>query len=149
MPHERLLFAAAVTLLIISSGLMIGGAALDYRDGLGAGAALSQFGRILLLGGGAVSIWYFKWSRNKTDAKKNKLPKLTLGAYAFWIVVTAVLFGTAQLQRQGIVYGESDRLWTLILAVLPVVLAALIVTFFLMRHHLRQQQQSKKGRPRE
>jgi hypothetical protein len=148
MPHERVFFAAAIVLLVVSSGLMIGGAALDYQDGLGAGASLTQFGRILLLGGGAASIWYFKWNRNKTDSKKTNLPKLTIGAYAFWIVVTAVLFGAAQLQRQGIVYGESDRLWTLILAVLPVVLAALIITFFLMRHHLRQQQ-NKKGHPRK
>lgn len=148
MPHERVFFAAAIALLIISSGLMIGGAALDYQDGLGAGASLTQFGRILLLGGGAASIWYFKWNRNKTDSKKTNLPKAAIGAYAFWIVVAGLLFGAAELQRQGIVYGESDRLWTLILAVLPVLLAALIITFFLMRHHRRQQQQNKKGRRR-
>lgn len=148
MPHQRVFFAAAIVLLIVSCGLMIGGAALDYQDGLGVGASLTQFGRILLLGGGAASIWYFKWNRNKMDSKKTNLPKLTIGAYAFWTVVTAMLFVAGQLERQGIVYGESDRLWTLILAVLPVVLAALIITFFLMRHHLRQQQQNKKRRPR-
>jgi hypothetical protein len=63
MRNERVLFATAVTLLIVSVGLMLGGAALDYQDGLGAGSALIQFGRLLLLGGGAASIWYFKWSR--------------------------------------------------------------------------------------
>ena len=65
MVNERILFAGAITLLIISSGLMIAGAVLDYQDGLGAGSALIQFGRLLLLGGGAASIWYFKWTATR------------------------------------------------------------------------------------
>jgi hypothetical protein len=147
-----MLFVAAVTLLIISAGLMIGAAALDYQDGLGAGSALSQFGRLLLIGGGGAAIWYFKWGRNsersKKGAKEKTLTKPTLGVYVFGILATVMLLVSVPLQRQSTSYAESDRLWLLIVAVLPVILAAMTVAFFLVRYHLKQQQ-NKKTRPRE
>ena len=148
MPHERLFQAAAITLLVISVGLIIAGAVLDYQDGLGAGAGLYQFGRLLLIGSGGLSIWYFKWSRSK-DATARKLPKLSLGAYAFWGVVAALLVQAlyVQQQQQDTPFTQDDRVWNLILVVVPPILAALIVTYFLVRDTARSQV-NKKGPPR-
>jgi hypothetical protein len=147
MPRDSILFAGAITLLVISAGLMIGGAALDYQDGLGAGSALSQFGRLLLIGGGAAAIWYFKWGNSQRGRQERKSTKPTLGMYALGIIATILLVVTTQLQRQSTSYAENDRLWLLIAAVLPVILAALVVAFFLVRYHLKQQQNKKVRRP--
>jgi drug/metabolite transporter (DMT)-like permease len=150
MPHDRLLRAAAVAILVISVGLIIAGATLDYVDGPGAGTSIYQFGRLLLIGGGAVAIWYFKWSRGSErgeDTAVRKLPKMTIGMYAFWIVVAALLVVALHLQQQGRFFTEDDRLWSLILAVSPVVLAAIIIAYFLVRDVARGQL-NKKGAPR-
>ena len=90
-PHERLFQAAVITLLIISVGLIIAGAALSYQNGLGSGARVYQFGKLLLLGSGGFAIWYFKWSRGKAGASAPKLPKMTNGVYAVWFFVAVVI----------------------------------------------------------
>jgi hypothetical protein len=146
-PHERLFQAAAVTLLVISLGLIIAGAVLDYQNGLGAGTGIYRFGRLLLLGTGAAAIWYFKWTRGKANSTALKLPKVTVGMYAFWIAVGAIIVVATHLQAQERFFTEDDRLWNLILAVVPLVLAAFIVSYFLVRDALRQQL-NKKGPPR-
>ena len=150
-PHERLLFGATITFLVMSVGFAISGAVLEYQDSNGEGARLRQFGQLLLVGSGAASIWYFKWrrssERDKTDAKPFKLSKPKRGIYAFWILVIIMLAGAMQLQRERMFFVADNRLWDLILAILPVVLAALIVTYFLVRHSIRSQL-DKKGPPR-
>ena len=142
-PRDRLFQAAVITLLIISVGLIIAGAALSYQNGLGSGARLYQFGKLLLLGSGGFAIWYFKWSRGKARASEAKLPKMTNGVYAIWFFVAAVLLVATYLQAQETSYTADDRLWTLLLAVVPPVLAASVVAFFIVRDAMRSELNEK------
>lgn len=136
-PHERLFQAAVITLLIVSVGLIIAGAALSYQNGLGSGARLYQFGKLILLGSGGFAIWYFKWSRGKAGASGPKLPKVTNGVYAVWFFVAAVLVVATYLQAQETSYTQEDRVWTFLLAVVPPVLAASVAGYFIVRDAIR------------
>ena len=137
MRNPELYFVTAVMLLIASVALIVSGAVLQYLYGPGLGVLLFQTGRILLVGGGAVTIWYFKWSRGpkrpKTAAKAKRSRALTLGLYAFWTAVVLALLAVITLQRQGTYFSPDDRLGNLVLAVFPMLLAALVVAYFLVR----------------
>ena len=146
-PHERLFQAAAITLLVISLGLIIAGATLDYRDGLGAGTGIYQFGRLLLLGTGGLAIWYFKWARGKADPSARKMPKIATAMYAVWIVIAGILIVSTQLQAQSRLFVEDARLWNLMVAVVPLVLGACIVAYFIVRDAVRSEL-NKKAPPR-
>lgn len=137
MRNPEFYFVTAVMLLIASVALIVSGAVLQYLYGPGLGVLLFQTGRILLVGGGAVTIWYFKWSRGpsrpKAAAKAKRSRAFTFGLYAFWTAVIVGLLAVITLQRQGRYFAADDRLWNLVLAVFPMLLAALVVAYFLVR----------------
>jgi hypothetical protein len=150
MRNPELLFVGAVMLLIASVALILCGAVLQYQYGPGLGALLFQTGRILLVAGGAVTIWHFKWSRGskptKTVSKAKRSRTFTVGMYAFWLLVVLALIVVIILQRQGRYFSADDRLGNIVLSVFPLLLAALVVGYFLVRYSAGKPL-SKKSRP--
>ena len=138
MRNPELFFVAAVMLLIASVVLILCGAVLQYQYGPGLGAVLFQTGRLLLVAGGAVTMWYFKWSRGakpiKTVSKPKRSRAFTIGMYAFWLLVVLALLVVLILQRQGMYFSADDRLGNIVLSVFPLLLAALVVGYFLVRY---------------
>lgn len=151
MRNPELYFVTAVMLLIASVALIIVGAVLQYQYGPGLGVLLFQTGRVLLVFGGAATIWWFKWSRgskrSKSTAKAKRSRAFTFGMYAFWLAVAGGLVAIVTLQRQGRYFVPDDRLLNLALAVFPLLLAALVVAYFLVRHSGRSGPERRTGGP--
>ena len=150
MRNPELFFVTAVMLLIASVALILSGAVLQYQYGPGLGALLFQTGRVLLVFGGAATIWWFKWSRGskptKTISKAKRSRAFTIGMYAFWLLVVLALLVVVILQRQGSYFFPDDRLGNIVLSVFPLLLAALVVGYFLVRYS-DGRPLSKKSRP--
>ena len=150
MRSPELFFVTAVMLLVASVALIIVGAVLQYLYGPGLGAPLFQTGRILLVGGGAVTIWHFKWNRGskRIGTRTKRSPMLTLGIYAFSIAIAVALFAIVVLQRQGRYFVADDRLLNFVLAVFPLLMAALVVAYFLVRYSAGKPPGKKSRRPK-